>query len=495
MLHADQISNVMAIVAGAAAGVMLVIALGHFLAAARRFRPRRFCRDGAAASGAWQGETPEASALFVAGRDYPIRITSRNEGGPARLAFARFGEFTPITYATLSASFSKSAVIFEKGFTDVNGKTNCFNSSVTQYRIRVNGGQFGGILRLCGENLDRLRSLRNRTITGDYIVPAGRTFVKTESFVGESASSVTNDIAITAIFEENETDLFYTNRCELTAFEIAVENAPELPTEHTRHRVGVGEISIFSQKPCHPQLFAESPLIESGIILIDEKKQVYISAPTKGMYFDFTIRFNNVVLTNYFRSMEPEYLIMKNPTPLDYYSIMAYNNSQSDETRHLPLFKNGDPGVIMKSEVFVRPDNVSFYKVKFYEGEAPAENLSGIFVDQNTFPPAIMRHSSLNGAGTFVRAVCVDVDNSAGCDLAGFWLAPTNQYCKSSFLLRIPNWWYVEGRATSGEERKMRFKSIQKVVLHDDGAMSIRKQGAKLSRALTEEISEPQSED
>ena len=129
--------------------------------------------------------------------------------------------------------------------------------------------------------------------------------------------------------------------------------------------------------------------------------------------------------------------------------------------------------------------------MKFYEGEAPAENLSGMFVNQNEFPPEMMRHSSLNGAGTFAMAAGVDVDNSAGCDLAGFWFAPTNQYCKSSFLLRIPNWWYVEGSATSGEECEMRFKSIQKIVLHDDGAMSISKQGARLSRALTETISEP----
>ena len=69
-----------AIVAGAAAGALMVIALGYFLAASRRF-----CRGGAAAPGALQGETPEAFARFVAGCDYPIRITSRNEGGPAHI--------------------------------------------------------------------------------------------------------------------------------------------------------------------------------------------------------------------------------------------------------------------------------------------------------------------------------------------------------------------------------------------------------------------------
>ena len=86
-------------------------------------------------------------------------------------------------------------------------------------------------------------------ITGDYLVPAGRTFAKTESFVGESASSVTNDIAITAIFEENETDLFYTNRCELTAFEITIENVAQYPTDRMRHRIGVGEEIVVSQMP------------------------------------------------------------------------------------------------------------------------------------------------------------------------------------------------------------------------------------------------------
>ena len=63
MLHADQISNVMAIVAGAAAGVMLVIALGYFLAAVRRFRPRRFCRNGAEVA---SGSNPLISSLPLA---------------------------------------------------------------------------------------------------------------------------------------------------------------------------------------------------------------------------------------------------------------------------------------------------------------------------------------------------------------------------------------------------------------------------------------------
>ena len=238
---------------------MMVIALGHFLAAARRFRPRRFCRGGAAASGAWQGETPEVSALFVAGRDYPIRITSRNEGGPARLAFARFGEFTPITYATLSASFSKSAVIFEKGFTDVNGKTNCFNSSVTQYRIRVNGGQFGGILRLCGENLDRLRSLRNRTITGDYIVPAGRTFVKTE----------------------------------------------------------------VVQYPAIPSLLEFSDLPTAGRFALDADDHFGINAPVLSTNFSIIAQIENARLNCHFSTIEPVTVIMTNQHQLEYYSITS----------------------------------------------------------------------------------------------------------------------------------------------------------------------------
>ena len=221
-----------------------------------------------AATAQWGVDNPGqvARAVFVAGRAYPVRVTSGNGGGPAKLAIPRFGVYSPIERPTLSAGLSRDTMIYEDRFEDAPGVWIGPPQPSNVYALEVSGGHFGGTLTISGNGMAALEKVSGTRPPGTCTVGPGETHTWTGGYWARQPSAALDDKEIIATFVENETGetLSLTSRFTSVRLELTcVYAAPRNPCPH-RHVVGVGEKVVFGLTPALEPVVLEAASLNDG---------------------------------------------------------------------------------------------------------------------------------------------------------------------------------------------------------------------------------------
>ena len=158
--------------------------------------------------------------------------------------------------ASVSANFSKDAVLFEDAYENMPGEWVSRRSTATMLTISANGGTNGAVLSVSATNLGKLQKNSGPAFPAQSVsVPARQSITYAMNYVGLSASETADDIEVVATLTDNVTGESITNDCQATSVRLelaAVWEAPENPCTN-RHVYGVGEKVLF--KTC-PQLSA-----------------------------------------------------------------------------------------------------------------------------------------------------------------------------------------------------------------------------------------------
>ena len=146
--------------------------------------------------------------------------------------------------ASVAASFSKSAVIFEDAYENLPGQWVGKRSTRTRLNIVACGGPSGGTLTVASSNLAKLTHLSGPDLPfAPVAVPASTQVSYSVVYEGNEASAAADDIIVTATLTDAGTGEAWTNDCALTAVRLEltpVWAAPENPCTN-RHVYGVGE--------------------------------------------------------------------------------------------------------------------------------------------------------------------------------------------------------------------------------------------------------------
>lgn len=165
---------------------------------------------------------------------------------------------------------------------------------------------------------------------------------------------------------------------------IKVEALADWPSNKVRHVFGPKESFRIVQTPQSPALS----------YTVAEESSAYASnngcmAPDRPGLFNITISANSLCNNLTFNCIAPTGLCGGNPRTLTVDEWHAL--------RRIPL-QGGEMGVLMHIDTWLEPLYVSFAKVRLYEGECPASNLTGWFLDQDQFPASLLAHDAAAGA-------------------------------------------------------------------------------------------------
>ena len=146
--------------------------------------------------------------------------------------------------ASVSASFSKSAVIFEDAYENEPGRWVGKNSTRTRLNIVANGGPDGGTLSVTSTNIGKLSRISGPDLPlASVAVPAETQVSYSIVYEGATASTTADDIVVTATIIDCDTSDTLTNECAMTSIRLELSpvwEAPENPCTN-RHVYGVGE--------------------------------------------------------------------------------------------------------------------------------------------------------------------------------------------------------------------------------------------------------------
>jgi len=154
--------------------------------------------------------------------------------------------------AAASASFSKSAVIFEDGYWNTPSNWVGRHSTTTELHCVAYGGPNGGHVRfeITGEN--KLERVSGSALPVEQDVGSGKMIDFTITYKGQLPSSAAEDIVVTTTFTENaEGATPSSSQSKLTSVKVELEAiyvAPE-NTNQNRHVYGVGEKVKFLVTP------------------------------------------------------------------------------------------------------------------------------------------------------------------------------------------------------------------------------------------------------
>lgn len=146
--------------------------------------------------------------------------------------------------ASVSASFSKNAVIFEDAYENTPGDWVGKRSTRTRLNLVANGGPNGAVLSVESTNLVKLVGISGPNLPLAAVnVPAETQVSYSIVYEGLEASDEGDDIKVRACVQENGSENAFTNECSMTSVRLelaAVWEAPENPCTN-RHVYGVGE--------------------------------------------------------------------------------------------------------------------------------------------------------------------------------------------------------------------------------------------------------------
>ena len=286
--------------------------------------------------------------------------------------------------AGASATFSKSAVIFEDGYW--NTPTNWVERQSTQTELHcvAHGGPNGGHVRfeIVGEN--KLERVSGHVLPVEQDVSSGKKLDFTIVYKGQLPSTNAEDIVVTTTFTENVVGATpSSSQSKLTS--VKVELTPiDLPPENQsphRHILGIAEKVNYCFYPN-----VSGPALHDGtegdmLLQIDDVGRCFYAPWTGGVY-SVSIVMADASHDTFINVVEP--------------SVECRNVRRNDEIPSVC----GEAGWIgMKFDLYLQPRTVSFEWILMEEipvSEECAIPASGYFAVTNILPSV---HNSDAGAG------------------------------------------------------------------------------------------------
>ena len=157
--------------------------------------------------------------------------------------------------ASVSALFSKSAVIFEDAYENLPGQLVEKRSERTRLNIVAHGGPNGASLSVAVTNLSKLSHISGPGLPlADVAIPANTSVSYAIVYEGNEASLSTNDIVVSAEIADNVTSEGQDSHTELTCIRVIIQEEDIAPAGvcTNRHTYGVGETMRMLTVPAPP---------------------------------------------------------------------------------------------------------------------------------------------------------------------------------------------------------------------------------------------------
>jgi len=235
-----------------------------------------------------------------------------------------------------SATFSKSAVIFEDGYW--NTPTNWIgrHSTTTELHCVAHGGPYGGHVRFEIVGSEKLARVSGHVLPVEQDVGPGKKLDFTIVYKGQLPSTSAEDIIVTTTFTENisnatqeqDEEKLTSVKVELEAVYVAPENTNQL-----RHEYGVGEKVKFIVTPNLSE-------IEMSVVKADTTDNVTIydtfggelqvnaggtvnvyTCPASGTTPDITVSFSDAEHHPSLSIVEPRFVATTNATGIGSFSL------------------------------------------------------------------------------------------------------------------------------------------------------------------------------
>ena len=298
--------------------------------------------------------------------------------------------------ASVSASFSKDAVIFEDAYENMPGEWVSRRSTATMLTISANGGTNGAVLSVSTTNLGKLQKNSGPAFPAQSVsVPARQSITYAMNYVGLSASDTADDIEVVATLTENSTGAISTSAATTTAVRVELEARYAAPanTNLHRHVFGVLEDFYYRQYPNDASVawhFTEGnedmiPVSLGRIILHATTNQ------TSGGHCEFRVMYGDVAYTNAFLMVLPR-IEARNPRCNENLSMVQ-----------------GEAGwLLLHLDIYVGPSYVSFHGVDFQEIPDESGNCPHEGYYNSIAMGGYLSHCELAGAGEWHRLVATN---------------------------------------------------------------------------------------
>ena len=383
--------------------------------------------------------------------------------------------------ASVSAAFTKPAVIFEDPYENKPGDLVARRSTRTRLNIVASGGLYGATLSVSATNLTKLCHLSGPALPlAPVSVPSGTSVGYSIVYDGLEASETQDDIAVTATVIENMTGMVSSNECNATSIRLelaAVWEAPENSCTN-RHVYGVGE-------KVRIQVFPEGAATV-GLTRIDEYEA----------YYDNLMDGDAVYVCPVY-SASPQ--LKASCQGVEYIPQMTIVEPESIICRgaawDTPCLSPGVFGGTMLSLTnYVGPMGVSFHGILMAEVPCVHTDMpTGYFATTYT---GRWTHTFIFDDG-WSAAMCVGTNNYWTVDRAGH-PGPYDNWSEGRLAWGIPIGWfrkrfdddpykYIESEEVGMDGRKLlvggRIDAYQQIFsISTDGTASVEKHGHKMSR-------------
>ena len=365
--------------------------------------------------------------------------------------------------ASVSATFSKSAVIFEDAYENLPGQLVEKRSERTRLNIVAHGGPNGAALSLAATNLGKLCHISGPGLPlASVAVPANTSVSYAIVYEGNEASLSTNDIVVAAQIVDDVTFEEQYSNAELTSIRVIIQEEDIAPAGvcTNRHTYGVGETMRMLTVPAPPGITWTAdhgsivPLRFTFPLSSDESVNLCLS------YAGATYRPIIYVL-------EPTGFISDNVS----YEVF-------------PRPQGAPGGIALTQDFYLAPLYVNFGNLAVEEVPwRQGGGCTGYFC--NEWESASRYHTEDNRAGTWMNVS--RETHYVGWDSAGR-RAITNEWSSGTLTWDIPLGWRQRG--TQGSPYKIgAWPYPQQIInLSEEGTVRIDKCGHWVSRALGGEI-------
>ena len=365
-----------------------------------------------------------------------------------------------------SATFTKSAIIFEDPYENTPGSWVGRHSTTSVLHCVAHGGPNGGHVRFEIVGGDKLERVSGHVLPVEQDVSPGKKLDFAIPYTGTSASSNSNDIVATSTFTENiagATPESATNMLTIVRVELAsVASAPHNSDNH-RHTYGIAEEIQYNSQPAS---FGVTWTFPSDFISRGNGMVMCPWSLQNGSNASYTLTVN--------AAGETYETLLSVVTPIIAVTNVRVNVYSTDVS---PVF--GESGhLLLYQDLYATPLYVSFKDVQFRE--VPDESQSGYhngYYDDRT-KGGNWSHTESDGAGTWHTTLGSGYVMS---DMAGRRTSYSTPWIEGIKEWTIPMAWGAGGVV---EVPFVPNPTTQEFRLQSNGTFRIRKFGHEAERSV-----------
>ena len=373
--------------------------------------------------------------------------------------------------ASVSANFSKDAVIFEDAYENMPGEWAPRRSTATMLTISANGGTNGAVLSVSATNLGKLQKNSGPAFPAQSVsVPAMQSITYAMNYVGIVASAATNDIIVTATLTENATGAISTSASTTTAVRVELEARYAAPANTNLHRHVFGILEEFYYRQYPASSSAGWTFWEGEDELLPYNPGTIILHATTNQHSnglcEFRTTVSGVCYTNQFLMVMP--------------SIEARNPRYNEDISMV----RGEAGwLLMHLDLFVGPTYVSFKGIDFVEIADESGNCPHGGYYDDVEKGGYLSHCAAAHAGIYREVTQDGFWCSDKCGRGGRYERPWSAGWKT---WPIPVGWGFNSLLMGQFGAP---PTTQEFILTADGTFTIRKYGYEATRDVNDNVS------